>query len=473
MMKFPTKRIFLIAFCLLVMLWTLSGCSEQVTERPASLQVAAGGEGSALLSWQSVEGATGYRVYRRPGGSPDFKFVADTDAAHYTDHWPQWGSYDYQVTALGPHGESAGTIFLAQAAAPQSAPLSPPVITSVTRLDGGTNVLFFTDGNPDCTYEILRQDASGSWSTLGTGADHIYYDTAAPEGGSYTYKVAAAGADGARAESESAAENTNAKSVFGVPVLMYHEFVTQEDLDSGIAFDEYAIYYHEFEHDLQWLQANGYTTVTCRELAGYLSGEGTMPEKAVILTIDDGKLGVYKNAFPLLQKYNMKAVLSVIGTEIHAASEAPQLRSESPAPYCTWAELKELSDSGHVEIASHTYGFHVYRHDGRIGADCGEEDSMAEFRMDAYKDYHVLQDCLKYADIPPAVTLAYPYSERSVPADEVWFQNGYKILLGGNMESVRTSKINCFIREAGLNEHSALLRRIARMHGTPIEDYIG
>ena len=289
----------------------------------------------------------------------------------------------------------------------------------------------------------------------------------------YDYKVLVLGTDDEMAESEIASENNNPKTVFGVPVLMYHEFVTQEDLDSGIAFDEYAIYYHEFEHDLQWLQQNGYTTITVRELAQYLNGQGEMPEKPVILTIDDGKLGVYKNAFPLLQKYNMKAVLAVIGIEIHTASEAPELRSESPAPYCTWAELAEMSASGHVEIASHSYGLHVYQHDGRIGADCGEPDTMADFQMDAYKDFRTLQDCLKNYDIPSAVTFAYPYSVRSIPADEVWLQCGYQMLLGGNMESVRASRTNYFIQEAGLNAHSSVLRRIARMHGTPIEDYIG
>ena len=210
--------------------------------------------------------------------------------------------------------------------------LSLPEITSVTRLDIGTNVIFFSDENTGCEYEILRQDASGDWITIGKTADHIYYDIAAPENGRYDYKVLVLGTDGEMAESEIASENKNPKTVFGVPVLMYHEFVTQEDLDSGIAFDEYAIYYHEFEHDLQWLQQNGYTTITVRELAQYLNGQGEMPEKPVILTIDDGKLGVYKNAFPLLQKYNMKAVLAVIGIEIHGASEAPELRSESPAP---------------------------------------------------------------------------------------------------------------------------------------------
>lgn len=472
-MKFPIKHCIFIAVCLLLTGFILSGCDTQVTERPEFLQVVANDSSSALLSWAPVAEATCYRVYRRVSGDTDFKFVADTTAAYYTDVQPKPGRYDYQVTALGPYGESAGTVFLAAAAPAEAAPLSVPEITSVSRLDVATNVLFFADENTDCEYEILRRDASGDWITIGKTADHLYYDIAAPENGSYHYKVLATDTDGQTAESTSAAENTDPKPVFGVPVLMYHEFVTQEDLDNGVAFDEYAIYYHEFEHDLQWLQDNGYTTITARELAQYLSGQGDMPEKPVILTIDDGKLGVYKNAFPLLRQYGMKAVLAVIGTEIHAASEAPELRAENPAPYCTWEELAEMSATGHVEIASHSYGFHVYQHDGRIGADCGEPDTMADFRMEAYKDFRTLQDCLKSYDIPAAVTFAYPYSKRSVPADEVWLTCGYQMLLGGNMESVRASKINYFIPEAGLNAHSSVLRRIARMYGTPIEDYIG
>ena len=98
---------------------------------------------------------------------------------------------------------------------------------------------------------------------------------------------------------------------------------------------------------------------------------------------------------------------------------------------------------------------------------------MADFKMDAYKDFRTLQDCLKNYDIPSAVTFSYPYSERSAPADEVWLQCGYQMLLGGNMESVRASRTNYFLQEAGLNAHSSVLRRIARMYGTPIEDYIG
>ena len=293
MMKFPINRRAFTAIFLLLTVLTLFGCTSRVTQCPNSLQVFVNDENSVLLSWEAVDEAVGYRVYRRLSGSTDFKFVTDTDAAYYTDIQPKSGDYDYQVTALGPHGESTGTVFLAATVPTDSVTLTVPSITSVTRLDTATNVLFFSHDNEHCEYEIYRQDESDNWFTVGKTADHIYYDITASENVSYNYKVLALGADGKTAESQTVSENTNPKTVFGVPVLMYHEFVTQQDLDSGIAFDEYAIYAHEFEHDLQWLLENGYTTITARELAGYLNGEGEIPEKPVILTIDDGKFGVY------------------------------------------------------------------------------------------------------------------------------------------------------------------------------------
>lgn len=472
MMKFPINRCIIAAFLLLLGL-LLSACGTEITPSPSSLQVIANDESRFTLSWDEVADVGSYRVYRRVSGSADFKFVTDTQATNYTDCPSEAAErYDYQVTALGPHGESAPTIFLSAAIVTEIPPLTAPELTSVTPLDAYTSVILFTHENTDRQYEILRQTKQGDWVTLGTTTEHSYYDTAVPKNQKVSYKVLAVRENGETAESNIAATNTNPKTVFGVPVLMYHEFVTQEDLDSGIAFDEYAIYAHEFEHDLQWLQRNGYTTITVRELAQYLQGQGELPKKPVILTIDDGKYGVYKNALPLLEKYDMKAVLAVIGTEIHAASEAPELRVDNPAPYCTWEELAEMSASGHIEIASHSYGFHVYQHDGRVGADCGDADNIADFRMDAYKDVRTLQDCLNSYDIPPATTFAYPYSVRSIPADETWLECGYEMLLGGNMESVRTSRVNYFVQEAGLNAHSSLLRRIARMHGTPIESYI-
>ena len=61
------------------------------------------------------------------------------------------------------------------------------------------------------------------------------------------------------------------------------------------------------------------------------------------LTFDDGYQDFYTNAFPLLKKYKMKATLYIIINKL-----------DKPG-YLTKAELKELAESGLVEIGSHTF----------------------------------------------------------------------------------------------------------------------
>jgi peptidoglycan/xylan/chitin deacetylase (PgdA/CDA1 family) len=65
-----------------------------------------------------------------------------------------------------------------------------------------------------------------------------------------------------------------------VPVLMYHRF--------GDPADRYQMPYWKFEQQLDWLRANGYTTITLTQLYDYIAGIGDLPAKPVVLTIDDG-----------------------------------------------------------------------------------------------------------------------------------------------------------------------------------------
>ena len=141
MMKFPINLRLLTAVVLLFAGLTLLSCTAQVTECPKSLKVVIN-DGSHHLSWESVDDATDYRIYRRISGSSDFKFVTDTKATDYTDLPSVSGSYDYQVTAIGPNGESAAAVFLASTAPEEPVSLSAPQITYImnTLHDRGFNV---------------------------------------------------------------------------------------------------------------------------------------------------------------------------------------------------------------------------------------------------------------------------------------------------------------------------------------------
>jgi peptidoglycan/xylan/chitin deacetylase (PgdA/CDA1 family) len=87
------------------------------------------------------------------------------------------------------------------------------------------------------------------------------------------------------------------------------------------------------------------------------------------LTFDDAYFDFYHYVFPLLVKYNVKALLAVpVKYIVEKTRLAPSERLAIPyhvamqegifehkVPFCTWEELEEMARSGFVEIASHSY----------------------------------------------------------------------------------------------------------------------
>lgn len=457
----------------------LGGCAaREEPQPPTGLAAAVQADSAVLLTWEPSPEGEAYRIYRRAGTETDFKFQDDVTDCRYTDPFARKGqTYLYKVAVLSGTKEYDSTqveiAVPADGSAVQSVLPEAPVIDSVTVMGDGTAVIRL-EGDTAQEYRFFRSDSpQGEYTLLGTSADPIYYDGTAAGIQYYRARAVSDGLIGP--DSQPVATGTNAQQVFGVPVLMYHEFVTASDLEAGVLFDEYAVWADEFESDLIWLRQHGYTTVNTADLLRYMNGEEQPPEKPVILTIDDGKWGVYRNAWPLLKQYDMKAVLSVIGTEISGADPEAQVRAHQEAPYCTWEELREMSDSGHVEIISHTYGMHIYNYKefpGRVGADCAPEETEEDFRMNAYSDYLRVERIFR-SDLDRALTaMSYPYSKRSVTADKVWLECGYQVLYSGNTEADRPTRTNYFVAGAGVNRWSAVVRRVARMTGSPMMDYL-
>ena len=134
-----------------------------------------------------------------------------------------------------------------------------------------------------------------------------------------------------------------------LPILMYHHLVPD-----GQDCNDMTITEGRMEHDLEWLAQHGYTTILPSDL---LSGE-PLPEKPVLITFDDGYRSNYDLLWPLLEKHQAKAVISVIAGMIDNRFTGDQ--------FMRWEECRELADSGLVEIGSHTYLLHNM--DGRDGA---------------------------------------------------------------------------------------------------------
>ena len=117
-----------------------------------------------------------------------------------------------------------------------------------------------------------------------------------------------------------------------VPTLMYHAVS-----DDVWGISELFVKPAEMEKQLAWLVENGYDPIFFEDLS-HLEDY----DKPVLLTFDDGYDDNYTELFPLLQKYNVKATIFVIG------------RPAGTAHKMTEAQVKEMHDSGLVSIQSHT-----------------------------------------------------------------------------------------------------------------------
>lgn len=126
--------------------------------------------------------------------------------------------------------------------------------------------------------------------------------------------------------------------------------------------DPYAVDSSALVMQFSWLKGNGYTPVSLSQIIAARRGGEPLPAKAVLLTFDDAYLSFYTRVYPLLREFNYPAVLGVVGKWIDQPQDGPMMYGEkgsvSTASFPSWKQLREMADSGLVELASHTYDLH-------------------------------------------------------------------------------------------------------------------
>ncbi|MBW8777295.1 MAG: polysaccharide deacetylase family protein, partial [Stenotrophomonas sp.] len=145
----------------------------------------------------------------------------------------------------------------------------------------------------------------------------------------------------------------------GLLILSYHD-IRDQVAAKGDA-DTYAVSTQNFAAHLDWLGAHGYHPVSLSQLIEASQGRSTLPPKPVLLTFDDGLRSVYDKAFPLLQAYHYPALVAVITDYVDMAPGRTidyGYRPFGHDDFVTWAQLKQMHDSGLIEVASHTDDLH-------------------------------------------------------------------------------------------------------------------
>lgn len=238
-----------------------------------------------------------------------------------------------------------------------------------------------------------------------------------------------------------------------LPVILYHE--VRYNKNGKLAISPY-----EFESDLKYIKDEGYTTVTVADLVNYVTKGVSLPEKPIMLTFDDGYLNDYVYAFPLIKKYNMKIVFSVIAKN---TDDFTKVKDDNiDYSHVTWEQLNEMIQSGLVEVQNHTYNMHSISLK-RYGCSKNPGESIEHYESALSDDLLKCQNeiSLNTGVVPTAFT--YPYgrvSGESLPViKKLGFKASFSCKYGINMLNRDPEKLYC-------------LKRVSRYHGTTLKKTI-
>lgn len=134
-----------------------------------------------------------------------------------------------------------------------------------------------------------------------------------------------------------------------IPILMYHRLVLNDNEQS---VNTIHLSKDKFEEQLNYLKNNNYITITFKELEK-LSLEERKRKKYIILTFDDGYDDNYTILFPLLKKYNMKAVIYLVSDIDYNKWDVEDL-GEKRLNLLNKNEILEMQKSGLIEFGGHT-----------------------------------------------------------------------------------------------------------------------
>ena len=174
-----------------------------------------------------------------------------------------------------------------------------------------------------------------------------------------------------------------------IPVFAYHrlgdarddEYWNDEEKSSLI------LPVNTFEEQMKYLADNGYTTLSMDEYYRWYKGELTVPEKSVVITFDDGNYSVIKFGLPTLEKYNIKATVFMIGSELTDITDTS--RTEGDSFYMMGRDVYDATRLEYpgLEFQSHTYNLHRTEGSGERALVAASPEELAADCEEMYNDF--------------------------------------------------------------------------------------
>lgn len=186
-----------------------------------------------------------------------------------------------------------------------------------------------------------------------------------------------------------------------VTVLLYHRFDEDRYPTTNTSSDQ-------FERHMAFLRDNGYEVISLERLDRCINGKAPFPEKAVVVTIDDGFLSEYTKAVPVLEKYRYPFAMFVFTNAIGVKG------------YVSWDQLRKL------QLKGGTVGCHTASHPRLINL---PEDAVEKEILGSKS---LLEEKLKR----PVWYFAYPFGRYDERVRRIASKAGFRLMLTSDPGSV-------------------------------------
>lgn len=198
----------------------------------------------------------------------------------------------------------------------------------------------------------------------------------------------------------------------GIPVLNYHFFYDESKGEYEWCQESICLEKQKFKEHLEWLKNNGYKTLTIHEFADWMDEVIEVPEKSVLITIDDGARGTGKHngdiLIPLLEEYQEHATLFLIAG---------------------WWDIANYQ-SPYLDVQSHTFNLHYEAScaDGRGKVACSD---YATVKADLQQSLDVIRDNTSFC---------FPFYSSDRESLQAISELGFRVaFVGGSTPARRTN----------------------------------
>jgi poly-beta-1,6-N-acetyl-D-glucosamine N-deacetylase len=217
---------------------------------------------------------------------------------------------------------------------------------------------------------------------------------------------------------------------FGLISIMYHRFEENKYPSTNIKI-------LDFKKHLEIIKKNNIKFINPKNFEEEL--KNNKKQRKVLLTIDDGFLSFYKNAWPILKKKKIPFILFVSTREVGSFN------------YMNWAQIKEISNEEFVEIGnhSHTHEYLVDENNETIEADIQKSINIFKEKLGKNSEF-----------------FSYPFGEYSESFKNIIINFGFKYAFGQHSGVIDETKNFYELPRFPINEKYGELNRFTSLTKT-------